>query len=174
MSGSMNSPVGFLQRFAALASIAILLGAPSASQAATVTTTFNVSATVLSVCSVAATNLGFGSYTAASATPNDTTSTVNVTCSNGTTYTVGLDAGLGTGATVANRLMTSGGNTLGYGIFTTAGRTTIWGDGTLSTVTVAGTGNGSAQPLTAYGRIPINQFVASGSYADTITATVTY
>ena len=174
MSGLMNSPVGFLQRLGALASIAILLGAPAASQAATVTTTFNVTATVLSVCSVSATNLGFGSYSAASVTPNDNTSTVNVTCSNGTTYTVALDAGLGTGATVANRLMTSGGNTLGYGIFTTAARTTRWGDGTLSTSTLAGTGNGSAQPLTAYGRIPINQYVAAGSYADTITATVTY
>lgn len=154
--------------------VAALSGLVLPSNAATATTTFNVTATVVSVCTVTATSLGFGTYNASSGTATDATSTISVTCSNGTTYTTALDAGLGSGAAVNSRLMTSGANTLSYGLYTTSARTTLWGDGTLSTSTTSGTGNGSAQALTVYGRIPVNQFVTAGSYADTITATVTY
>jgi spore coat protein U-like protein len=70
--------------------------------------------------------------------------------------------------------MTNGGSTLDYSMYTTAGRTTVWGDGTLSTSTQAGTGNGAAQALTVFGRIPVGQYVTAGAYADTVTATVTY
>ena len=159
---------------AAVALCAALIVFAGASLAATVTTTFNVTANVVSVCSVTATSLGFGTYNASLGAANDTTSTVSVTCSNGTTYTTALDAGLGSGAAVNNRLMTSGANTLGYGLYTTSARTTIWGDGNLSTATLPGTGNGSAQSITVFGRVPANQYVTAGSYTDTITATVTY
>jgi spore coat protein U-like protein len=70
--------------------------------------------------------------------------------------------------------MTNGANTLNYSMYTTAGRTTVWGDGTLSTVTQAGTGNGTGQALTVFGRVPTGQYVTAGSYTDTVTATVTY
>jgi spore coat protein U-like protein len=153
---------------------AAMLAAPTAGIAATATTTFQVTATVLSVCTVSATNLAFGNYDASSGTPNDASSTVTTTCSNSTAYTVALNAGTGSGATVALRKMTNGANTLNYSMYTTAGRTTVWGDGTLSTVTQAGTGNGSGQALTVFGRIPTSQYVTAGSYTDTVTATVTY
>jgi spore coat protein U-like protein len=45
---------------------------------------------------------------------------------------------------------------------------------TIGTDTVPLTGNGAAQVETVYGQIPAGQFVAPGSYSDTITATVTY
>jgi len=141
--------------------------------AATTTTTFTVTATVLSVCSVAATNLAFGNYDASSGTANDASSTVTVTCTPSETYDVGLDAGTGSGATVAVRRMTNGGNTLDYSLYQDAGRTTVWGQ-TIGTNTQAGTGNGSGQAFTVYGRIPTAQYVAAGNYSDTITATVTY
>lgn len=153
---------------------AALVATPAVGLAATATTTFQVTATVLSVCTVSATNLAFGNYDATAGAPNDNTSTVTVTCSNGSPYTVALDAGTGTGATVAVRRMSNGGNTLDYSMFTDAARTTIWGDTTLGTVDQAGTGNGAAQNYTVYGRIPTAQFVAAGNYADTVTATVTY
>lgn len=155
-------------------SVAVVLATPAAGIAATATTTFQVTATVLSVCTVSATNLAFGNYDASSGTPNDASSTVTTTCSNTTAYTVALNAGTGSGATVALRKMTNGANTLNYSMYTTAGRTTVWGDGTLSTVTQAGTGNGSGQALTVYGRVPTSQYVTAGSYTDTVTATVTY
>jgi spore coat protein U-like protein len=141
--------------------------------AATTTTTFQVTATVLSVCSVSATNLAFGNYDASLGTPVDGSSTVTVTCTPSETYDVGLNAGTGTGATVAVRRMTNGANTLDYSLYTNAGRTTVWGD-TIGVDTQAGTGNGAGQALTVYGRIPTAQYVAAGAYTDTITATVTY
>jgi spore coat protein U-like protein len=141
--------------------------------AATSTTTFQVTATVLSVCGVSATNLAFGNYDASSGTPNDASSTVTATCTNGETYDVGLDVGTGAGATYAVRRMTNGGNTLDYSLYQDAARTTVWGE-TIGVDTVAGVGNGAAQNLTVYGRIPINQYVASGAYTDTITVTLTY
>lgn len=153
---------------------AALVAMPAVAIAATATTTFQVTATVISVCTVNATDLAFGNYDASAGAPNDNSSTVNVTCSNGTPYTVALDAGTGAGATVAVRRMSNGGNTLDYSMYTTAGRTTVWGDGTSGTSTQAGTGNGGAQAFTVFGRIPTGQFVTAGAYADTVTATVTY
>lgn len=140
----------------------------------TATSSFAVSATVQSACTVSASALAFGTYLASSATPTDTTSTLTVTCTNGLTYTVALDGGTNT-ATVNARAMTLGGaHNLTYALYTSSAHTTIWGDGTLSTATMAGTGIGSAQSLTVYGRIPAAQFQNSGSYTDTVNVTVSY
>ncbi|WP_432207758.1 Csu type fimbrial protein [Burkholderia pyrrocinia] len=138
--------------------------------AATATATMAVTATVDSTCLITATPLAFGAY---AGTQTDATSTLSVTCSNTTPYNVGLDAGLATGATVTSRAMTITGASLLYSLFQDAGRTTNWGN-TVGTDTVAGTGTGSAQALTVYGRIAAGQFVTPGAYTDTITATVTY
>jgi spore coat protein U-like protein len=140
-------------------------------QAATATTTFTVTATVQATCTVSATNLAFGTYTAAVA---NATSTVSVTCTNTTPYNVGLNAGTATGATVTTRKMTGPSSaTLNYGLFQDSGYTQNWGN-TVGTDTVSGTGNGSAQNLTVYGQVPAGQYVQPGSYSDTITVTVSY
>jgi spore coat protein U-like protein len=155
---------------AALCALALGLVARPAS-ATTVTTTFAVTATVQSTCLVSATAMAFGTYTGALAT---STSTVSVTCSNTTPYNIGLSAGLATSATVTTRAMTGpGAATLTYGLFQDSGHSTNWGQ-TVSTDTVAGTGNGAAQAITVYGQAAAGQYVAPGSYADTITATITY
>lgn len=148
----------------------------TASLAATTTTTFGVSATIVDSCSVSATALGFGNVDPVSlaGTAVDATTTVDVTCANGTAYDVGLDAGTASGATVTTRQMTSGANTLNYALYSDSGRTTNWGN-TVATDTVTGTGDGTAQSLTVYGRIPSGQgTVPTGAYSDTITVTVTY
>jgi spore coat protein U-like protein len=103
----------------------------------------------------------------------DQTSTVQLTCTNTTPYNIGLNAGTGSGATVATRKLTSGANTVNYTLYSNSGRTTVWGN-TVSTDTVAGTGNGAAQNYTVYGRIPAQTTPAPGNYTDTITVTVTY
>ena len=158
-----------------LAAVAALSVAPlSSAAAATATTSFQVTATVLAVCNIQATNLAFGSYSATNATPTDATSTINVTCSNNQSYVMSLDPGVSTGATVAARSMTSGSNLLSYGLYTTAARSTVWGDGTWSTATVGGTGNGALQAYTVDGRVRANQYVAAGSYTDTVTVSITY
>ncbi len=134
------------------------------------TTTFGVSATVLKDCIVSATALGFGNYTGA---VNSAQSTITVTCTNSTTYTVGLGTGLATGATVTTRQMQNGTALLNYGLFSNATWTTNWGN-TAATDWVSGTGNGAGQVLNVYGQIPAAQYVTPGSYADTISVTVTY
>ena len=137
----------------------------------TATTDFIVTAIVAKDCAVTATNLAFGTYSGALI---DSTSTISVTCTNTTLYNVGLNAGMATGATVTNRSMTGPASALlSYKLFSNSGHSTNWGN-TVGTNAVAGTGNGSTQPLTVYGQLPAGQFVKPGSYTDTITVSVTY
>jgi spore coat protein U-like protein len=160
-----------------LAIAGALVVASGTAGAATKTTTFGVSAVVNPNCLVTAQPLAFGGYDGTAAKTG--TSDISVRCSSGTTFTVLLSAG---GGTFTQRLLSgSGANKLQYNLFTSAAATTIWGDGTLSTGTMPGTGAGmaaaSAQTLTVYGQLPDNAFnqgAPSGSYNDTITVTVSY
>jgi len=145
----------------------------SASHAASTTSTFSVQVALTATCTInSASALNFGTQGILAANV-DQTSTLQVTCTNTTPYNIGLDAGTGTGASVATRKLTSGGNTVNYTLYSDSGRSTVWGN-TISTDTVAGTGNGSAQSYTVYGRIPTQTTPAPGTYTDTITVTVTY
>jgi spore coat protein U-like protein len=140
-------------------------------QAATSPSNIAVSATVQAACLNTATALTFGVYTGFQA---DATATITITCTNTTPYTVGLSAGASASATPTARKMTgTGGALLAYSMFTDAARTINWGNAA-QTNWVTGTGSGAGQPLTVYGRIAANQFVAPGAYTDTVTATVTY
>jgi spore coat protein U-like protein len=146
--------------------------------AATTTTTFQVSATVLKTCSATAAPLAFGSYTPGAGQLTAATS-VNVKCTNGTAFTVALNAGSTTGGTITQRLMGSSGNTLQYNLYTTTAYTTVFGDGTGGSATQGGTGTGlgSAVAVAVNGVLPdnaTNQNAVPGAYTDTITATVTY
>jgi spore coat protein U-like protein len=86
-----------------------------------------------------------------------------------------MDAGTTSGATEAVHLMSDGNaHTLTYSLYSDTDHTDKWGDGTLSTQTVSGTADGTQQPYTVFGQVPAGQYVASGSYSDTVTATVTY
>jgi spore coat protein U-like protein len=161
--------------FAAAAAMAVL--AP-VGHAATATTTFPVTATVLATCNVSAGALAFGNYTPGTG-PVTSSSTLQVRCTRGTPYTVALNAGTTTGGTLAQRLMAPAATPLQYNLFTTNAYTTVWGDGTGGTATQAGTGAGlgTATSFTVFGRLPdsaTNQDVATGSFSDTITVTVTY
>jgi len=140
------------------------------SSGATTTSTFQVTATVASSCTVTATSLAFGNYTLAQL---DGSSTITATCTNGTTYTIGLDAGSFAGATTSTRRMTGpSASGLSYSLFSDSGRTTNWGN--VAGSWVSGTGTGAAQVLTVFGRIPANQTALIGSYTDTVTVTVTF
>lgn len=149
--------------------------APITDATTTVTTTFTVTATIVPSCLISATNVGFGNYSPSAATALTSTSTVTINCTDGTPFTVALNVGTGGGA-FTGRKMLNGSNTLTYNLYTTSGNTAVWGDGTGSTVTVAGTGNGLLTPnnLTVYGTIPTGQDVPTGTYTSTITASVTY
>ncbi len=142
--------------------------------AATDTTSFTVTATVLASCDVSANNLSFLNYDPISPTPHDVTTSVVVICTNGTSYDVGLSVGGGAGATYAARRMTHAGQTLAYSLYSDGAHSVVWGE-TIGVDAVHGTGSGANQPLTVYGRIPAGQTApAGGPYSDTITVTVTY
>ena len=72
------------------------------------------------------------------------------------------------------RMAGPGGQFLNYGLFRDSGRTVQWGNGTALGGQVSGTGSGSAQSLTVYGRIPASQLATPGSYSDSVVVTVEY
>lgn len=144
----------------------------SLAQAGTATDDFQVSAEVIAACSISASDLEFGDYNPVAGSAVDGTSTVSVTCTNGAGYSIGLSAG-GSGD-VAARAMDHSVEvaTLAYALFRDALRTENWGD---VSDTVNASGTGANQEHTVYGRVAGSQSSALlGSYADTITATVTF
>jgi spore coat protein U-like protein len=146
-----------------LAAAALGVVAAGSAQAQTASTTFQVTANVQSACVVAATNLAFGSYSASIGTPLDSSSTITVTCTNGVGY--GVDVGANANARTMTRAL--GGGSLNYGLFNEAARSSAF-------VVASATGSGVGQAYTVYGRIPGNQFVPAGDYADTVNVVVTY
>ncbi|HTW78644.1 MAG TPA: spore coat U domain-containing protein [Terracidiphilus sp.] len=145
--------------------------APASASASTTTATFAVSTTVTNSCTISAAALAFSAYTGV---VDQAQTTLTVKCTNNGDYTVALNGGATTGGTVTTRLMANGTYTLGYSLFTSNTYGTVWGDGTGSTVTQSGVGTGANQTLTVYGQIPANETAISGTYTDTITATITY
>ena len=100
-SGQQTVPAGsYLSAFSGLdASINVNCSGPAT------TTTFNVTATVPTTCTVATNNLNFG--TAGVLTANtDATTTLSPTCTNGTPYNIGLNGGLSGAADPTQRKMT--------------------------------------------------------------------
>lgn len=169
----MQSDAKAWRGYGAALAACFLIPWTGSSHAASTTTTFAVQATITATCTInSASTLNFGTV-GVLASNTDQTSTIQVTCTNTTPYNIGLDAGTGSGATVAVRKLTSGGSTVNYSLYSDSGRTTVWGT-TIGTDTVAATGSGTGQNYTVYGRIPAQTTPAPGSYADTITVTVTY
>ena len=163
-------------RLAALGGAALAVLAAQPASAAVVSSDLGVSATVTSNCAVSTSAIAFGSVNVTNGVNVDGTGGVSVTCTSGTAWAASANAGVGTGATLAVRKMTSGANLLDYAIYTDSARTSVWGDGALGeTATISGTGSGVAQANTIYGRVPSGQTsLPAGSYADTVSVTVTY
>ena len=122
-------------------------------------------------CSVSASATNFGTYTGILSTPGSTPLTV--TCPILASYNVGLNAGAGSGATTTTRKMTGpGAATLSYQMFQNSSRTTNWGNA-IGTDTLTGTGISLPQTINVYPQAAAGQYVAPGTYTDTITVSVT-
>lgn len=166
---------------AASLTVATLMLIPTSASALSTSSSFNVTATVNAACSVSATDVAFGTVNPLSTTASTATGTVVATCTNGTPYTIDLSAGAGT---FAQRTMSNGTSTLNYNLYSDNTYTSVLGDGTGSTVLIsasapdtgtAGTGSGSAQTYTVYGKLPLPQSTATtGNYTDTINVTLNY
>lgn len=156
----------------AVAALALVfVSVPQSAFANTASANIAVSTTVTNTCTIQNGTLAFAAYTG---TAIQATGTFTVNCTNNGDYVIGLGTGAGTGASFATRYMMNGTYKLGYNIYTTTGDTTVWGDGTGTTGTVAGVGSGTSQTISVFGAIPANEAAISGSYTDTVVATITY
>jgi len=135
------------------------------------TQTITVSSMVAAICTVSAGTLGFGSY---SGTAANATASVSVNCTGSAPYSVAMGGGNNQSGSL-RRMVGPAGNFLSYQLYSDSARVVPWGDdgGQLGS-RVAGTGSGSAQSLTVYGRIPAGQFPGPGSYSDSVIVTVDY
>lgn len=165
--------MGMVKSRLALACIVFSL-APSPAQAGTATTTFPVSATVLSTCLIVALPLAFGNYDPTSSSDLDASTSFTVLCTLGTSYTVGLNQGTASGATVTTRAMTNGGSTLNYALYQDVGRATNWGNSAGVDTPSASVAGLLPKLFNVYGRVPQGQNASPGLYQDTITITVNY
>jgi spore coat protein U-like protein len=145
---------------------------PTLAISATDTATFAVSASIVAGCGITASPLAFGAYTGVQ---TDVETSLSVNCTNTTAYSVGLGAGTSGGTATARQMQMTGTPAikLFYALYSDLARTINWGD-TGGTGLSTGTGSGSAQVIPVYGRMAAGQLSPPGTYADTITATVTF
>lgn len=167
---------------AAVAAASLCGLAYSSAQAATATANLTVQLTITASCTINSATLDFGSNagTTVATTATDATSAVSVTCTNGSPYAVGMDNGANFSGTRRMRIGATA-NYVNYDLYTDAPRTVPWTTAaTNSTCTtgsqcVTGTGNGSAQSLSIYGRVPATVTAPTpGAYADTVLMTIIY
>jgi spore coat protein U-like protein len=130
-----------------------------------------ITANVQPACTVTATDLDFGPITGFLTSNYDGSSTIGVTCVNGTSYSIGLDNGLNYSG--SQRRMSGPGGYIGYELYRDSGRSQAWGS-TPGPDARTGTGNGSTQNLTVYGRVPPQTTPSAGDYQDTVTVYMTY
>lgn len=138
-------------------------------------------------CSITSIALAFGGYDPAAPSPDDTATTLTVTCSyvppsaTNVGYTITLSNGMhGTDATT--RQMASGSGRLAYNVFNDASRTRVWGTGNAGSVVATGSmtvgpgvGNGTRTAThTVYGRVPALQDAMPGTYLDSLVLTLVY
>lgn len=96
---------------------------------------------------------------------------VTFQCTQGSAFSIGLNAGTTSGATVTSRMMSGASATLSYGLFSDASYFTNWGN-TGGTGLASGTATGASQTVTVYAQLPSGQNPPAGSFADTVTATI--
>jgi len=167
-------------KLAALFAVSAVCGLHiTAANASSVDANLDVSADVSANCSISTAPLAFGAYDPAitnAAAPLDGTGTVTVTCTNGAAVSITLDQGANPEALSSDdtplRQMTDGTQFLAYSLYQDSGHLTVWGNSLTSDL--GHNGDGAANDLTVYGRIPAGQNVAAGSFTDTVLATVTF
>ncbi|MEI7455176.1 MAG: spore coat protein U domain-containing protein [Nitrosomonadales bacterium] len=145
-------------------------------QAATLTATLTNTTTVSSSCAMAAGGgLAFGAYTSNQVVPLNASTTVIANCSLNTPYSISLDGGLHTGAAYANvRALASGALALAYVIKMDSQVGLGWGNNDIHGGVKMGTGTGVDQTYTVAGSVSPSQPASSGTYTDTVVATITY
>ena len=135
----------------------------------------DVNAVVTNACTVGTAPVNFGAVDVTLPGQQDATGSLDVTCTSGATWAAAADGGGTSGATLtARRMRTAGGGQLTYHLYTAADGATEWGNGTLGTASIGGTGTGTVDHRPILGRVFRNQVAPAGTYSDRITVTVSY
>ena len=171
-----------MKRLLALGSLALglCLFATSANAVGSATSSFTVSASVVASCTISSTTLAFGNYdpiVTNATTPLDVNGSVTITCTKGAATTIGLDAGQnGLNAAGTTRAMATAGpaDYLSYELYQDTTRATLWGNSGANLFTPPAAPSKSARTFPIYGRIPAAQGSTTGSYTDTVVATVNF
>jgi spore coat protein U-like protein len=160
---------------------ALGLGVQNKANAATATSSFTVTADVVASCTISTAGISFGSYDPVvtnHATPLDANGTVTVACTNGAVTSIGMNQGsnqsMTSTAAVPLRNMVTGTNKIRYDLYQDSLHTAVWGDvGTAASKSYTSTGM-AGTTLTIYGRMAGGQDAVTGSYTDTVTATIQF
>lgn len=135
---------------------------------------FTVNGSVPNTCTLTpkpVPDLAFGNVPGLITANVDRTTAIGLVCTGRTAWQIGLNNGLNASGTV-RRMRNAGGQFVAYELYRNSPRTLRWGN-TLGSDTLTGTGTGTAQSLTVYGRVA-PQTPNVGTYSDTIVVTVTY
>ena len=170
-----------MMRRLALASalfVAVGSAAPSMAVADSNTSNLQISSTVSNNCTISTAALSFGTYNPGTGT--SVTGTVTTNCTVDAIAFITLSQGsypaTGSSNEVPSRRLKNGGsdNYLNYNLYKDNGKTMIWANSASNGNALAIFGYGTDESISVYGVIPAGQSVPSGSYTDTVTATVTY
>ncbi len=136
-------------------------------------TTFSASATVPPECHISVGDiLDFGQFAGLPGPAVTATAAIDLICRRGTAWRLSLGDGLhAQGAT--RRMGNGSGAYAPYELYRDAAMTQRFGQ-TVNVDQLAGTGTGSHQSVTVYGRVPAAQSLIPGSYSDQVVVTVTY
>ena len=125
-------------------------------------------------CTVSTTSANFGTYDVFNPSANASTATITYRCGGDKDILITLSKG--SSSTFTPRTLRNGTEVLQYNLYRDAAFSTIWGDGTsgTTTYTIKNPPNNQDVVLTVFGRIPAQQDVAVGSYADALTVTINF
>lgn len=126
-------------------------------------------------CTISATSVVFGTYDVFTTAPRDSTGTVIYRCGpRDRRITITISRGSST--TFTPRTLVNGTARLQYNLFRDAAFATVWGDGTGGTATysIVNPPNNRDVVLTVYARVPAEQDVPAGAYADSVVVTLEY
>jgi spore coat protein U-like protein len=143
--------------------------------------TSQVQAASLASCGATATAIAYGAYDPTNPTALTPTGSISVTCNliSGISllvaYTISLSAG--SSGSFTARKMTGTSTPMSYNLYLDGGWTQVWGDGTGCSSTKSDgylLGVATTLTYTVYSKVPAQQLVAAGSYADSVLITISY
>ncbi|WP_338868906.1 fruiting body development fimbrial-like coat protein PRU [Myxococcus stipitatus] len=171
------------QRAFTAAVVAASAFASTQADAATATADLTVTATVSSACTINSGTLNFGSYDPVVVNSSagvdllaSGSLTVQCTLLSTAVVTLGQGSNPDTGSTDAaplrRMLNTTSADYLSYMLYQDVARLVVWGN--TSGTGLAYVGTGLSTPVLVYGTVARGQNVPSGTYNDTIVATITF